>query len=86
MTTIQYLIPNVQTLHATSVQLKVYDVLGREVATLVNEGKLPGNYQLLFDGSKLTSGINFYSIKVGNEFVEQKRCYCLNRNPNYKNI
>src|SRR5690606_35085199 len=40
--------------------IKVYDVLGREVATLVNEEKQPGVYEVEFDGSKLTSGTYFY--------------------------
>ena len=47
------------------VSLKVYDVLGREVVTLVNEVKEAGNYEVKFDASKLSSGIYFYSIKSG---------------------
>ncbi len=39
------------------VTLKVYDILGREVATLVNEEKQPGSYEVEFDGSNLSSGI-----------------------------
>ena len=41
--------------------LKVFDILGREVATLVNEQKSPGNYEVKFDGGKLSSGIYFTS-------------------------
>ncbi len=47
------------------VTLKVFDVLGREVATLVNEEKPQGNYTVSFNASKLSSGIYFYTIRVG---------------------
>ncbi len=52
--------------------LKVYDVLGREVATLVNEVKQPGDYEIEFDGSKLASGIYFYKLTAGN-FIDVKK-------------
>jgi hypothetical protein len=54
------------------VTLKVYDVLGREVANLVNEVKTAGNYIVDFDASNLSSGVYFYSIKV-NGFTDVKR-------------
>ncbi len=47
------------------VSLKVYDVLGKEVTTLVNEEKQQGTYEVSFDGSRLSSGIYFYKLKVG---------------------
>ena len=47
------------------VTLKVYDVLGNEVATLVNEQKPAGSYTIEFDGSNLASGIYFYQLKAG---------------------
>jgi photosystem II stability/assembly factor-like uncharacterized protein len=47
------------------VTIKVYDLLGREIATLVNEIKPAGNYSVKFDGSKLTSGIYFYRMESG---------------------
>ena len=47
-----------------SVTLKVFDVLGREVATLVNEKQKPGIYETKWDGSELTSGIYFYRLQV----------------------
>lgn len=47
------------------VQLKVFDVLGREVATLINEQKSPGTYEVNFNGSNLASGIYFYTIRAG---------------------
>jgi len=47
------------------VNLKVYDILGREVATLVNEEKPAGNYEVRFDVMGLTSGIYFYKLNAG---------------------
>ena len=54
------------------VTLKVYDVLGNEIATLINEEKQPGTYSVQFDGSKLSSGIYFYQLRA-NIFVETKK-------------
>ncbi len=54
------------------VTLKVYDILGNEAATLVNEKKSAGSYQVTFDGSNLASGIYFYKLEAGN-FTETKR-------------
>lgn len=59
-TTIRYSIPK-----NGFVNLKVYDVTGKEVATLVNEVKTPGNYIVDFDASFLSSGIYFYKIAAG---------------------
>lgn len=50
--------------HLSFVTLKVYDMLGREVATLVNEAKSAGEYEVEFDASGLSSGIYFYRIQV----------------------
>ena len=66
-TTIRYAIPN-----GGLVTLKVYDILGREVATLVNEEKPAGTYQVSFDASSLSSGIYFYRLKSG-EFEQTKK-------------
>ena len=46
------------------VALKVYDVLGQEIATLVDENRVAGQYQVDFDGSKLPSGVYFYRLQV----------------------
>ncbi len=46
------------------VNLKVYDILGNEVTTLVNEQKEPGNYEVKLDASSLSSGIYFYKIQL----------------------
>ncbi|MCL6097472.1 MAG: T9SS type A sorting domain-containing protein [Bacteroidetes bacterium] len=45
--------------------LKVYDLLGREITTLVNEEKAPGNYEVKFDGANLPSGVYFYRLTAG---------------------
>ncbi|MCU0406462.1 MAG: T9SS type A sorting domain-containing protein [Ignavibacteriaceae bacterium] len=58
------------------VTLKVYDLLGKEVATLVNEEKPAGEYEVEFDGSSLTSGIYFYQLKAGS-FVEARKMVLL---------
>jgi hypothetical protein len=50
---------------SSNVTLKVYDVLGNEVATLVNEEKQPGNYEVEFNASNLPSGIYFYKLQAG---------------------
>ena len=47
------------------VSLKVYDVAGREVATLVNENKSPGNYSVVFDAGNLASGMYVYRLEAG---------------------
>jgi photosystem II stability/assembly factor-like uncharacterized protein len=51
--------------------MKVYDLLGREVAVLVNEKKEPGSYTVRFDASGLASGVYFYKIQAG-EFVKTR--------------
>jgi len=48
------------------VSLKVYDVLGNKITTLVNEEKPAGSYEVEFDGSGLPSGIYFYTLIEGN--------------------
>jgi photosystem II stability/assembly factor-like uncharacterized protein len=55
-----------------SVTLKIYDILGREIQTLVNEKLQPGSYEVTFDGSNLSSGIYFYQLKAG-EYIENKK-------------
>jgi len=74
-TTIEYSIPNVGAKNYSpqqNVQLKIYDVLGRGIATLVNEKQTPGNYSVKFDASNLPSGIYFYTLRSGN-FVATKK-------------
>ncbi|MEE9448919.1 MAG: T9SS type A sorting domain-containing protein, partial [Ignavibacteriaceae bacterium] len=58
------------------ISLKVYDILGREVATLVNEEKPAGEYEVEFSATggatNLTSGIYFYQLRAGG-FVDTKK-------------
>jgi hypothetical protein len=78
-TKIKFTIPTVGTSRqgrTVSVQLKVYDVLGNEIATLVNEELSPGEYEIDFSASKLSSGIYFYQLK-SEGFVETKKMLLL---------
>jgi hypothetical protein len=54
------------------VSLKIFDILGREVATLVNEQLAPGTYEVDWNASEYPSGVYFYRLKTGN-YVETKR-------------
>ncbi len=67
ITSIKYIIDSRQ-----FVNLKVYDLLGREVATLVNEEKPAGTYEIEFDAKNLSSGIYFYKLQSGS-FVDSKK-------------
>lgn len=66
-TTINYSIPK-----ESFVTIKIYDVVGKEVAVIVNENKSAGSYSIEFDASKLVSGIYFYRMQTGN-FIETKK-------------
>jgi hypothetical protein len=74
-TKIRYSIPSVEMHSGASLQnvlLMVYDVLGNEIATLVNEEKAPGEYEVEFDGSKFSSGVYFYRLRAGS-FIESRK-------------
>ena len=58
------------------VTLKIYDILGNDVVTLVNEEKPAGNYNINFDASKLPSGVYYYKMRAGN-YVETKKMMLL---------
>jgi hypothetical protein len=58
------------------VKLVVFDILGKEVATLVNEVLQPGSYEVIFDGSNFPSGIYFYKLTT-NDFIETKKLVLL---------
>ncbi len=70
-TTINYSIPEL-----SNVVIKVYDVLGDEVAILVNEQKPAGSYEVQFDASKLSSGVYYYKIQAGN-YIETRKMILL---------
>lgn len=75
-TKIRYSIPNAESKIASVVQLKVFNVLGSEVATLVNEQKEPGYYAVNFNAASLPSGVYFYSLRVGS-YVETRKMLLL---------
>ena len=68
-TKIKFAIPK-----SSFVNLKVYDVLGREVAILVNEEKYPGSYEAEFNGINLSSGIYFSVLNIGDKRLSKKMC------------
>ena len=70
-TKIRYAIP--QTAFAV---LKVYSITGQEVATLINEEKTPGVYEVNFDAAKLSSGVYIYRLQAGN-FIDVKEMVLL---------
>jgi len=67
VTKIKFAVPD-----KNQVTLKVYDILGKEVATLVNENLLPGTYEVDFDGSRFNSGIYFYLLRTGEKSDARK--------------
>lgn len=60
----------------SQVSVKVFDILGREVATPVDEEKEAGNYQIRFDSGTLSSGVYFYQFRAGN-YVSTKKMILL---------
>ncbi len=72
-TTIEYSLPaSFEAAGVKRIQLKIYDLLGREVATLVNKNYKPGNYRVGFNASNLTSGIYFYRLTAGKFSITKK--------------
>lgn len=87
VTTIKYSIPsNVKSeisngvipsgVEGFKVQIKIYDILGREIQTLVNKQQKPGNYEIQWDASNYPSGIYLYKLTAGN-FSEMKKMILL---------
>jgi photosystem II stability/assembly factor-like uncharacterized protein len=75
-TKIKYTIPSVAAKNNLPVILKVYDILGNEVATLVDEAKQPGIYEVEFAKSDLVSGVYFYQMQVA-DFSQTKKMVLL---------
>jgi hypothetical protein len=81
-TNIKYRVPSGSITNNKFVMLKVYDILGKEVATLVNEKQSPGTYEVQFPNSQLTnvqlpSGIYFYSLFADGNLIETKKMILL---------
>ncbi|NCQ18650.1 MAG: T9SS type A sorting domain-containing protein, partial [Ignavibacteria bacterium] len=66
-TSIQYSLNNSQ-----YVSLKIYDVLGNELATLVNEVQSAGAYKIGFDATTFSSGVYFYQLRQNNSVITKK--------------
>ena len=80
-TKIKYSIPNIRSplpggARGGLITLKVYDVLGGEVTTLINETKQPGEYEIEFNAASFPSGVYFYQLKAG-EFIQTKKMILL---------
>jgi Secretion system C-terminal sorting domain len=71
-TTIKYSVPKVRTRINSSLKLIVYDILGREVAVLVDQKQKSGTYEFEFDGNQLSSGVYICQLRAGS-FIESKR-------------
>ncbi|QQS35950.1 MAG: SBBP repeat-containing protein [Ignavibacteriales bacterium] len=75
-TTIRFIVGDAYYASPAWVTLRVYDVLGNEIATLVDEYKSPGNYESVFSSDLLPSGVYFYKLQSGN-FIESKKMILL---------
>ncbi|MCZ7602034.1 MAG: T9SS type A sorting domain-containing protein [Melioribacteraceae bacterium] len=71
-TTIKFTVPSDVKRETSITKLVVYDILGREVKTLVNEVKAPGTYEVTFNASQLASGVYFYRLQSGS-FMQTKK-------------
>lgn len=73
-TTIKFTLPTQGTNNTLYLYTKliVYDILGREIKTLINKPMLPGNYEINFNGSNLSSGIYFYKLQSGKRQIVNK--------------
>lgn len=77
-TTIKYTIPSSSSLKGemSNVKITIFDILGRKVETIVNEQQQPGNYQVVFNASHLSSGTYIYRLSAG-EFIISKKLILL---------
>lgn len=76
ITKISFHIPNVADAYNASATLSVYNILGEIVKSLVNQNLTAGNYAIEFDGSNLSSGVYYYTLKTGN-FIQTKKMLLL---------
>jgi hypothetical protein len=71
-TKIKFSIPNVVSSFSLRITLVVYDVLGNEIATLINKEKEAGIYEVEFSATRITSGIYFYRLTAGTYTATKK--------------
>ncbi len=74
-TVIKYSVPDVKNYGGAqqqTINITVYDILGRKVATLVNEVKSPGEHQIVFNAGSLSNGIYFYRLQSGRTMITKK--------------
>jgi hypothetical protein len=71
-TTIEFIIPNNE-----FVTLKIYDITGREIATIVSEKLASGNYEYYWDAGRFASGVYLYRLKAGTDFIQTKKLILL---------
>jgi photosystem II stability/assembly factor-like uncharacterized protein len=76
MTAIRYTIPGSTSIHAATVSLRVYDLLGRTVTVLVNEEQSSGSYSVTWDASGMAGGVYFYRLQAGG-YSETRRMLLL---------
>jgi hypothetical protein len=67
ITKIKYSVP-----HTSNVVIKIFGILGNEIETLINEEKLEGSYEIIWDATNLPSGVYFYQMRAG-DFVQSKK-------------
>lgn len=67
-TTINYALPN-----AADVSIEVFNILGKKVATLVNQRKTAGNHAIQFQASNLASGVYFYTLRIGGKVLKSQK-------------
>jgi photosystem II stability/assembly factor-like uncharacterized protein len=72
ITKIKFDLPKANIMGRLDVVIKVYDILGREVSTIVNSRLAPGTYEAEFDGTNLSSGVYFYVLQAGDYFETKK--------------
>ncbi len=75
-TRIRFDIPPSRGARGVTAKMKFYDVLGREISTLVNEKLIPGTYEVLWDGSNYPSGVYFYKLSAG-DYIETRKMILL---------
>ena len=71
-TTIEYRVPELSAVHNTHVKLSVYDILGNQVAVLVDEEQSPGKHSVIFNANGLASGVYIYSLNTGSLVAAKK--------------